>query len=145
VDFLNNCGLSDVGFTGRPAVRIPYFGPGGEELAVRFRIAHDGDCFRWKTGSKPLLYGLNRIADARNKRYMVLVEGESDVHTLWHHGTPAIGLPGATNWREDRDGWASTAMPAANSQKAAFAKCPWARTSRSSGLSSVVAIRASAN
>ena len=23
VDFLNNCGLSDVGFTGRPAVRIP--------------------------------------------------------------------------------------------------------------------------
>jgi hypothetical protein len=103
VDFLKNCGLSDVGFTGRPAVRIPYFGPGGEELAVRFRIAHDGDRFRWKTGSKPFLYGLNRIADARNKRYVVLVEGESDVHTLWHHGIPAIGLPGATNWREDRD------------------------------------------
>ena len=34
---------------------------------------------------------------------MTLVEGESDVHTLWHHGIPAIGLPGATNWREDRD------------------------------------------
>ena len=33
----------------------------------------------------------------------MLVEGESDVHTLWHHGIPAIGLPGATNWREDRD------------------------------------------
>jgi hypothetical protein len=103
VDFLNNCGLSDVGFVGRPAVRIPYFGPGGEELAIRFRIAHDGDRFRWKTGSKPFLYGLNRIADARDKGYVVLVEGESDVHTLWHHGIPAIGLPGATNWREDRD------------------------------------------
>ena len=24
-------------------------------------------------------------------------------HTLWHHGIPAIGLLGATNWRENRD------------------------------------------
>jgi hypothetical protein len=103
VEFLKNCGLSDVGFTGRPAVRIPYFGPGGEELAIRFRIAHAGDRFRWKSGSKPCLYGLNRIADARDKGHVVLVEGESDAHTLWHHGIPAIGLPGATNWREERD------------------------------------------
>src|SRR5689334_11518108 len=22
---------------------------------------------------------------------------------LWHHGIPALGVPGATNWREDRD------------------------------------------
>ena len=34
---------------------------------------------------------------------MVLVEGESDCHTLWHHGIPAVGIPGATNWREERD------------------------------------------
>jgi hypothetical protein len=49
------------------------------------------------------LYGLNRIGDAKAAGYVALVEGESDVHTLWHHGIPAIGLPGATNWREDRD------------------------------------------
>src|SRR5262249_14418306 len=48
-------------------------------------------------------YGLNRIGEARAARHVTLVEGESDVHTLWHHGIPAIGLPGATNWREDRD------------------------------------------
>jgi hypothetical protein len=88
---------------GRSAVRIPYLGTGGEELAVRFRIALQGDRFRWKSGSKPCLYGLNRVGDARAAGHVVLVEGESDVHTLWHHGTPAIGLPGATNWREDRD------------------------------------------
>jgi hypothetical protein len=35
--------------------------------------------------------------------YVVLVEGESDVHTLWHYGIPALGLPGAANWCEDRD------------------------------------------
>ena len=28
--------------TGKPAVRIPYLGVGGEELAVRFRIALEG-------------------------------------------------------------------------------------------------------
>lgn len=33
----------------------------------------------------------------------MLVEGESDVHTLWQHGTPAVGLPGAASWRENRD------------------------------------------
>jgi hypothetical protein len=90
-------------YTGQPAVRIPYLGAGGEELAVRFRIALHGDRFRWKSGSKPFLYGLNHIGDARAAGYVVVVEGESDVHTLRHHGIPALGLPGAANWREERD------------------------------------------
>ena len=33
----------------------------------------------------------------------MLVEGESDVQTLWYHRVPALGVPGAANWREDRD------------------------------------------
>lgn len=103
ISFLQECGLSDMVFDGRPAVRIPYLGAAGEELALRFRIAAAGDRFRSKSGSKPCLYGLNRIADALATGYVVLVEGESDVHTLWHHDIPAIGLPGAANWREDRD------------------------------------------
>jgi hypothetical protein len=103
VPFLKECGLSDGVFAGQPAVRIPYLGAGGEELAVRFRIALHGDRFRWKSGSKPFVYGLNHIGDARAAGYVVLVEGESDVHTLRHHGIPALGLPGAANWREDRD------------------------------------------
>jgi hypothetical protein len=103
VSFLRECGLSDVVVTGRPTVRIPYVGVGGEELAIRFRISLDGDRFRWKTGSKPCLYGLNRLHEARAAGQVVLVEGESDTQTLWHHGIPAIGLPGASNWREDRD------------------------------------------
>src|SRR6516164_7611295 len=102
-DFLKACGVSEFNYNHKPALRIPYLGPDGEELAVRFRIALDGDRFRWKSGSKPCLYGLIRIGDAKAAGYVVLVEGESDVHTLWHHGIPAIGLPGANNWREDRD------------------------------------------
>ena len=36
--------------------------------------------------------------------YAVLVEGESDCHTLWHHGIEALGVPGAANWKEE---WAT--------------------------------------
>ena len=32
---------------------------------------------------------------------MVLVEGESDCHTLWHHGVEALGIPGASNFKEE--------------------------------------------
>jgi hypothetical protein len=28
------------------------------------------------------------------------VEGESDCHTLWLHDIPALGLPGASSWKE---------------------------------------------
>ena len=30
-----------------------------------------------------------------------MVEGESDFQTLWYHGIPAIGLPGAQTWKEE--------------------------------------------
>jgi hypothetical protein len=35
---------------------------------------------------------------------VVLVEGESDYHTLWYHEISAVGIPGSSNWR---DGWAT--------------------------------------
>jgi hypothetical protein len=103
VEFLKTLGLSEFTYDHKPALRIPYFTAGGEELAVRFRIALEGDRFRWKSGSKPCLYGLHRLAEAQKAGYVVLVEGESDCHTLWLHGIPALGIPGATNWREERD------------------------------------------
>jgi hypothetical protein len=52
---------------------------------VRFRIALNGDRFRWKSGTKPCLYGVSRLSDARRKGQVVLVEGESDCHTLWYY------------------------------------------------------------
>jgi hypothetical protein len=103
IDFLKTCGLSVFTYDRKPAVRIPYLGEDGEQTAVRFRIALDGDRFRWKSGTKPCLYGLNRLPNARKEGQMVLVEGESDCHTLWFHGIPALGIPGAANWREERD------------------------------------------
>lgn len=34
----------------------------------------------------------------------MLVEGESDCHTLWHHDIEALGVPGAANWKAE---WAA--------------------------------------
>ncbi|MCI0342887.1 MAG: MarR family transcriptional regulator [Planctomycetales bacterium] len=102
LDFLREIGLSDLSLRGRPAVRIPYRSQDGGEAAVRFRIALDAkDKFRWRKGSKPILYGLWRLDDVRKAGAVTLVEGESDSQTLWLHGFPALGLPGATTWREE--------------------------------------------
>lgn len=101
VEFLKKLGLSEITYSNSPAVRIPYRDIDGEERAVRFRKATDGpDRFAWKKGSKPFLYGLWRLGAPDS---VVLVEGESDCHTLWHHEVPALGLPGAANWNEERD------------------------------------------
>jgi len=36
---------------------------------------------------------------------LIVVEGESDCHTLWVHGFPALGIPGATCWRSQWEGY----------------------------------------
>ncbi len=103
VDFLKRLGVTQGRYASVPAVRIPYLAADGGEAAVRFRLSLTADNrFRWKIGSKPALYGLWRLGNLPPK-YIVLVEGESDAHTLWLHDIPALGLPGAANWREERD------------------------------------------
>lgn len=105
-DFLRKLGLSDMIYQGAPAVRIPYLDEQGTEVAVQFRLALDkteGTRFRWRRGDRPVPYGLWRLEDARKVGRVTLVEGASDCHTLWLHNEPALGLPGADGWREDRD------------------------------------------
>jgi hypothetical protein len=104
LDFLRTLGLSDITYVRAPAVRIPYPAPDGAAGPVRFRTAMEGpDRFKWKAGSKIILYGLDRLDRARRAGYIVIVEGESDCHTLWFHEEPAVGVAGAANWRDDRD------------------------------------------
>src|SRR5215218_1806155 len=105
VEFLRGLSLKDVTYEDRPAVRILYPDEYGQEVAVRFRISLGGaEKFRWRRGDKPRLYGLGLVEEARKAGYVVLVEGESDCHTLWHHEGPALGIPGATSWRNDWSG-----------------------------------------
>jgi hypothetical protein len=104
-DLLRGLGLSDIWYLGARALRVPYFDAKGNNPAVRIRLALEKDKagdnrFRWKQGSKPFLYGLWRL---RAEQSVTVLEGESDCHTLWFHGTNAIGLPGAGLWDEGRD------------------------------------------
>jgi hypothetical protein len=101
-------GLSDAPYYNPHAVKILYRDEAGDEAAVRFRLRldkgeHGDERFKWRTGSKLCLYGRDHLPVARERGYVVLVEGESDCHTLWSHDEPAIGLPGANNWNESRD------------------------------------------
>jgi putative DNA primase/helicase len=97
-------GTCDVKALGRevPAVEIPYAAQDGEQLATRYRISPIGDDkFRWEKGSKTTLYGLHKLEEAQDAAYVLLLEGESDCHTAWYRGLPAVGVPGVDNWREE--------------------------------------------
>jgi len=99
IGFLQKLGLKQISYGGAPAVKIPYRDRNKDEVATRYRVSRDGDDrFRWKNGTKPRLYGLDRLVPGKS---ITLVEGESDCHTLWSHRFRAIGVPGAATWRED--------------------------------------------
>ena len=120
VDFLRSLGVSDYKdsrFKGR-VLRIPYRDLQGNEPAVRLRLAvakgESDERFLWRKGSRPFLYGVWRLGQCASVHadqegagtpppYLAIVEGESDCHALWHHGVPAVGLPGASSWQEQRD------------------------------------------
>ena len=99
---MRGLGLRDVTYKEKPAVRIPYPDKEGQEVAVRFRTSLDGtEKFRWRSGDKPRPYGLGLLVEARKADYVILVEGESDCHTLWFYEIPALGIPGVSNWRDE--------------------------------------------
>jgi hypothetical protein len=96
------CRLSEITLGGIPVVKMPYFDEHDVERAARFRFCLEAGSgrFKWKTGTKAMLYGLQRLPAARAAGLVTLVEGESDAHTLWFHGIPTLALPGADTWQE---------------------------------------------
>jgi hypothetical protein len=96
-DLLREAGLEDGSYGQQPALVIPYLGQDGEELARRYRVSLNGkQKFRWPRGTraKELLYGLDRRKRVAGEGWALLVEGESDCHTAWAAGLPALGIPG---------------------------------------------------
>ncbi len=97
--FLASLDITD-GYTPR-AVHIPYHLPDGkqyEKKRIRTALEARRGSF-WSKSNLPLIpYGLNRLEQARNAKYLVIVEGESDCWTLWYHGFPSLGVPGAENY-----------------------------------------------
>ncbi len=93
VNFLRSLGLVD----STRGIEIPYHGVDGSKVLFKGRVELSAKGSRWPAETKVIAYGLDRLADARELDYLVIVEGESDCWTLWYHGIPALGLPGASN------------------------------------------------
>jgi hypothetical protein len=106
VGFLKGLGIKEIHYIDRKAAKIPYFdAAGSEEACVRFRVSLTGQPkIKTRKGDKHLLYGLWKLEEARQAGYALLVEGESDTQTGWHHGEPVVGVPGATGFQDE---WAA--------------------------------------
>ena len=81
-------------------LKLPYIKEDGTSEVFRKRYGNKE--FRWSKGSsgKLILYGLWRLDKMRDAGKVLLVEGESDTQTLWYLGMPALGVPGASNFKE---------------------------------------------
>lgn len=97
LEFLKGvCHLRDEGPPAARTVKIPYRDVNGDILFERTRTAAKAKDGTWQPrGTKLRAYGLWRLAEFRPGGRLIFVEGESDCWALWHHGYPAIGLPGA--------------------------------------------------
>ncbi len=97
--FLCELGLADSDYFGRNAVVIPYRDRDGK---VAGRKTRTGDKWYWEKGRPPMPYGLDRLAALPEDRSLLLVEGESDCWTAWHHGIDGVlGIPGSNAWRPE--------------------------------------------
>jgi hypothetical protein len=94
-------GCTEIQRHGKPCLQIPYRDDSGEVRAIRYRIGLNGARFLWRTGDKPLPFGLWRLNEWREGGEVYLCEGETDTFTLWHAGLPAIGVPGASAWQPE--------------------------------------------
>lgn len=95
VDWLRELGLTE----DARGVRIPYLDEQGQVAALRWRLREDAPArFLWAPGTQPVPYGL-WLPLNRDAKGLMLVEGESDAHTLWKMGLPGLGIPGAATFR----------------------------------------------
>jgi putative DNA primase/helicase len=99
VEWLQDHGVADC--PNRSGVAIGYFyedGSKAERLRKRTALeAKNGSFWLGPKGVAPIPYGVWLLKDARAKRQLIIVEGETDCWALWFHGYPALGMPGANN------------------------------------------------
>ncbi|MGW6204870.1 hypothetical protein ACWF9B_14705 [Streptomyces sp. NPDC055089] len=98
VEALRRFGLSDVD----EGVRFAYVAPGGTPGRTRLRTGMRGaGGSAWVPGdAHPVVAycSADGLDHARAAGYQIVVEGESDCWTAWHHGLPAVGIPGSDHW-----------------------------------------------
>ncbi len=96
--------LLSIGVKGsaKNGITMEYLSEDGKLLCERRRFHPLSNTrFAWEKGAKISPYGLWMLKDFQEKGYIILVEGESDAQTLWFHKIPALGIPGATTFKDE--------------------------------------------
>jgi len=102
VKFLKSLKVMNGKYDSRPAVVIVYQTEDGDTAVIRYRIKLKGkNNFRSRSGERQTLYGLQTLKTIREKKWALIVEGESDCWTCWYHDIPCLGVPGKTNWKNE--------------------------------------------
>lgn len=95
--YVSNPMLGDEDYKGR--LSIPYLTPTGV-VDIRFRVlVGDGPKYLGKPGAKTHLFNVNDLHTP--SRVIAICEGELDAVIMSGEcGVPAVGVPGATNWKD---------------------------------------------
>ena len=109
VDFLKKYFfLSDTQYGKTPVLQIPYFDDKGKFIRNRVRFGKGStNRFKWLEQSdsnyKTFLYSSQFLQNINNYQINspIIVEGESDVHTLTYNGFCAVGIAGATLFKKE--------------------------------------------
>lgn len=98
IEFLKSLGLSD----DNNRIIIPYRDKTGATVRRRYRYGpNSGQRFAWDKSENSIIpYGIGKMDEFKESPYIVLCEGESDPQTLWYYKLPALGIPGANNFKE---------------------------------------------
>lgn len=81
-------------------IKIPYKDRAGNTVATRKRYnPAKKPYFKWSQGSRLCLYGLWKLQ--KTKKYIILVEGESDTQSMWMMDFNTCGVPGASNFKPE--------------------------------------------
>lgn len=98
-DHVESLGWRDAEHRGHPCVEIPYLRRDGTFARTRVRrtLTKDADKdrrFVWDGEGEVIAYEPDRGELARKKRFLIIVEGETDTVTLLFAEFPALGIPG---------------------------------------------------
>jgi hypothetical protein len=100
INDLEDWGVSSILQNKVSRVVIPYAGPEGNTIAIRYRESLTGSQrFKWRKGDHVALYGLSKLDAIRKAGWVMLVEGETDTWTGWLHDVPSLGIPGKSTWK----------------------------------------------
>lgn len=100
VEELKSFGVEQKKYKGFNAVWFPYYlqdGSRSKRSRIRLKNNEDEKVTLWYGKGEPIIpYGLNKLQKAKEKKYLFLVEGETDTITMSIHGFPTLGIPGAS-------------------------------------------------